>query len=148
MAIKNVRQDKACPYCGRYDNRGLTIDAVIVKDGNVLLIQRGVEPFKGYWATPGGYVRWGETVEAAVRSEVVEETGLEATSLKLVGVYSDPKRHPKQAVNMVYLVEVSDGEPKAGDDADDARWFSLADLPEQLALDHKQNIADALKLLK
>lgn len=72
---------------------------------------------------------------------------MEATDLKLVGIYSSPKRHPKQVINIVYLVKTKDGEVKHGDDALDAKWFDLDNLPDQMALDHKQNIKDAIKLL-
>jgi 8-oxo-dGTP diphosphatase len=142
-----LTRDEQCPHCGRFSNRGLSIDAVIIKDDNILLIQRGVEPNKGFWGTPGGYVEWDESTEETVKREVKEETGLSVVGTKLVGVYSSPKRHPKQVVNILYIAEVEDGEPKASDDAQDIRWFSIHELPQQMALDHKQNITDALKLL-
>lgn len=136
-----------CATCGVYPNRGVSIDAVIIKNNEILLIQRGVEPNKGYWGTPGGYVDWNESTEETVKREVKEETNLEATSIKLVGVYSDPKRHPKQVINLVYLVTIADGEAKHGDDAMDLKWFPLDALPDPMALDHKQNIEDAQTLL-
>ncbi len=145
--MTDLKRDEQCPQCGRFSNRGLSIDAVIVKGDKVLLIQRGVEPNKGFWGTPGGYVEWDESAEDTAKREVKEETGLKVTSTKLVGVYSSPDRHPKQVVNILYMVTVEDGEPKAGDDAQDVRWFPVNSLPEQMALDHKQNILDSLKLL-
>ncbi len=143
----SLKKDEQCPHCGRYANRGVSIDAVIIKDSQVLLIQRGVEPNKGFWGTPGGYVSWDESAEETVKREVKEETGLEVIETKLVGVYSSPSRHPKQVINIVYLTKVKDGEFKHSDDAMDAKWFSLDELPAQMALDHKQNIQDARKLL-
>ena len=145
--MKPLKIDEQCPNCGRYANRGVSIDAVIIKDNHILLIQRGVEPNKGYWGTPGGYVGWDESTEETVKREVKEETGLDVIETKLVGVYRSPTRHPKQVINLVYLTKVNNGEPKHSDDATDARWFSLEKLPEQMALDHKQNIQDAKKLL-
>ena len=93
-------------------------------------------------------MEWDESTEGSVAREVKEETGLKVTSTKFVGVYSSPDRHPKQVINIVYLAEVEEGEPKAGDDAQDVRWFPLNALPEKMAFDHKQNIADAMKVLE
>lgn len=144
--MPNIPNDIKGPHCGRYANRGISIHAVIVRDNQILLIQRGAEPFRGYWGTPGGYVSWDETTEETVKREVKEETGLDVLSTKLVGVYSAPARHPKQVINLVYLTKIGDGQLKHYDDALDAKWFSLDELPEQMALDHKQNIQDAKRL--
>jgi 8-oxo-dGTP diphosphatase len=143
----DLKRDEQCPHCGRFSNRGLSIDAVIIKGDEILLVKRGAEFDTGLWATPGGYVEWDESTEGSVAREVKEETGLNVISTKFVGVYSSPDRHPKQVINIVYLAEVEKGEPKAGDDARDVRWFPLDALPEKMAFDHKQNIADALKVL-
>lgn len=140
MQLKN---NEPCPSCGRYANRGLTIDAIIVRDGKILLIKRGAEPFKGFWALPGGYVDWDETVEDAVRREVAEETGLMVTSLELIGVFSKPERHPKQCIDVAFAVETM-GEPKAGDDAVEIGWFGIKNLPP-LAFDHEKIIRDFLE---
>jgi 8-oxo-dGTP diphosphatase len=145
--MAELKRNEVCPHCGRFANRGVSIDAVIVRNGKVLLIQRGVEPNKGFWGTPGGYVEWDESTEQTVEREVKEETGLVVTGTKLVGVYSSPDRHPRQVINLVYLAQVEDGAPRHGDDATDAQWFDLDDLPEQMALDHRQNIADARRLI-
>ncbi|MBU6389623.1 NUDIX hydrolase [Patescibacteria group bacterium] len=145
--MEEIPKNQPCPHCGRWANRGVSIDAVIIKNGKILLIQRGREPDKGRWGTPGGHVDWDESAEDAVRREVQEETGLNVISTQLVGVYSDPARHPKQVINLVYLAEVEDGTVKYGDDAMDARWYDLDSLPEEMALDHKANIQDARKYL-
>jgi len=147
MISNKLRRDKQCPECGRFDNRGISVDAVIVKKKKVLLIKRGVNPFKDYWATPGGYVGWDETVEDAVRREVKEETSLDVIRINLIGVYSSPKRHPKQVINIAYFVKVK-GSEKKGDDATELKWFKLRSLPEDMAFDHKQNIMDSLHILK
>jgi ADP-ribose pyrophosphatase YjhB (NUDIX family) len=138
-----LSNNEPCSHCGRFANRGVTIDAIIIKDNKVLLIKRGVEPFKGYWALPGGYVGWEETIAEAVQREVNEELGVTASSVKEVGIYSDPARHPKQCIDVAHYVEI-DGEPKAADDAQEFRYFPLSELPADMAFDHKKLIDDYL----
>lgn len=145
--MNELSRNKPCPHCGRFANRGVSVDAIILKGEEILLVKRGVEPQKGFWATPGGYVEWDESAEDAVRREVREETGLEVDSLEMLDVYSEPDRHPKQVINILYKAGVEPGELKAGDDSEEVRWFKLNALPEEMALDHKQNIADAKILL-
>lgn len=113
----------------------------------MLLVERAREPDKGAWATPGGYVDWDETIEDAVRREVLEETGLVSEELELLAVRSDPARHPKQVINFVYLVRAGSGEAVAGDDAADVAWFPLEEVPARMALDHHLNVELARKAL-
>lgn len=127
-------------------NPRLTVDGVIVRGSKLLLIRRGNPPFKNTWALPGGFVEYGETVERAVRREVREETCLDTSIRRLVGVYSDPDRDPRgHTVSVVFLLTVESGSPQGGDDAAEARWFDIAALPE-LAFDHAKIIRDALAL--
>ena len=144
--MTTLKKSDPCTVCGRFDNRGVSIDAVIIKGSEILLIKRGSQPYKGFWGTPGGYVDWDESTEEAVTREVKEETGLDVTHTSLIGVYSDPSRHPKQTINIVYVARVASGDAKAADDATDLKWFPISDLPSELAFDHRQNIAAALKL--
>lgn len=124
-------------------NPRLTVDGVIIADAKLLLIRRGRPPFKDTWALPGGFVEYGETVETAVQREVREETGLTTSILGLVGVYSDPERDPRgHTVSVVFLLAIEGGSPRGGDDAAEARWFSLEELPE-LAFDHAKIVRDA-----
>jgi len=143
--MKTLAKDQPCPHCGRYNNRGISIDALIIQGGKILLIRRGVEPDKGKWATPGGYIGWNESAEEALMREVQEETGLTVKKIRFLNVYSSPHRHPKQVITLAYIVEV-DGEPKKGDDADAVAWFPLNALPTPLAFDHKQNINEAITI--
>ena len=125
----------------------LTVDAIIPYKGGIVLIKRKNEPFKGYYALPGGIVEYGEKVEDAAVREVKEETGLECRVKKLVGVYSDPNRDPRgHFVSICFLMEVIGGELKASSDAEDVKVFKLGDLPK-LAFDHEKMIKDAEVLL-
>jgi 8-oxo-dGTP diphosphatase len=127
----------------------LTVDVVVVTDAStpsLLLVQRAYPPFAGEWALPGGFVEEGERVAGAALRELIEETGLEAGSLRLIGVYDSPGRDPRGwTVSIAYLASVHDEVPVSGsDDAFDARWFR-ADLLPKLAFDHATIIADALQ---
>ena len=139
-----LANNEPCPHCGRYKNRRIAIDALIIKNNTILLIKRGVDPFKDMWALSGGGIEFDETAEDAVKKEVEEEVGLTVTSAQFLQIYTNPKRDPKQVIALSFLVEV-EGEPKAGSDASSYRFFSLDKLPEKLAFDHKQIIQDYLE---
>ena len=122
----------------------LAVDGVLIKNRKVLLIKRKNEPFKNKWALPGGFVEYGEKVEDAIIRELKEETGMNVRIKKLFGVYSDPDRDPRgHVVSIVFLVE-SEDEPRAGDDAVDAKFFDLDNLPE-LAFDHKKILEEVMR---
>lgn len=122
----------------------LTIDALILYKGRVVLIRRGNPPFEGEYALPGGFVEIGERVEEAVVREAREETGLDIEIIKLVGVYSDPGRDPRgHTVSLCYLAR-GKGVLKASSDARDVRLFDLYEMPK-LAFDHSKMIKDAKK---
>ncbi|MBU7024599.1 MAG: NUDIX hydrolase [Theionarchaea archaeon] len=131
----------------RYEKKiAVTVDGVLIDGEKILLIRRGKNPFKGFWALPGGFVEYGETTEHAVVREVEEETGLHCEIGGLVGVYSAPDRDPRgHTVSIAYVMSVREGEMKAGDDAAGAQWHDLAELPEEIAFDHLSIIRDALK---
>jgi 8-oxo-dGTP diphosphatase len=125
----------------------LTTDcAVFDAQGRVLLIRRKHPPFEGRYALPGGFVDVGETVEAACRRELKEETGLKVGALKLIGVYSEPKRDPRgHTCSIAFLARIDKAEPEAGDDAAAAEW--VADWRSlKLAFDHARILADAERL--
>ncbi|MEU8765095.1 NUDIX hydrolase [Streptomyces sp. NPDC048659] len=127
-----------------------TADVVAVtEDDRVLLIKRGWDPYEGHWALPGGHVDHGETgLQAAVR-ELEEETGVRVAEdeLRLVGVWDQPDRDPRgRYVTVTYLATVPAGtQATAGDDARDARWWPLTDLPQALAFDHADILRAVLR---
>jgi len=126
----------------------LTVDAAIVEDGRIALIRRKNPPFQGQWALPGGFVEIGEKTEDACVREAAEETSLDVGIIRLIGVYSDPKRDPRgHTVGVVYLCERKDGVLKGADDAKEAKWFSLEDLPK-LAFDHDTIIGDVREAVR
>jgi len=128
-----------------YRTPNLTADGAILKDGKILLIKRRNEPFKGKWALPGGYVEYGEKVEDTVVREVLEETGLKTKIIDLIGVYSDPNRDPRgHNITVAYSLGIVGGELSSGDDAADAKFFDLDDLPE-LSFDHDVIIKDVVR---
>jgi len=129
----------------RPETPALTADCVVFdSQDRVLLIRRGRPPFEGDYALPGGFVEVGETVEDACRRELKEETGIEVRELKLVGVYSDPKRDPRgHTCSVAYLAQVATAKLTAGDDAAAAEWVEDW-RREKLAFDHADIIADAV----
>lgn len=140
-------------YSYDYPRPAVTIDAAVFrkKDDNwqVLFIQRGNEPFKGLWALPGGFVEMNETLEEAVARELKEETGLVGVSLEQLHAFSAVNRDPRhRTISVVFwgLVAVDQDRILAGDDAEDAKWFGIDQLPE-LAFDHLEVIKMAVEKL-
>ncbi len=127
----------------------LTVDAVVFDaEGRLLLIRRANPPFKRAYALPGGFVDIGETVEDACRRELREETGLVATRLALVGVYSDPRRDPRfHTCSIAFHAKVRATRAVAGDDAAAIEWVRNW-RRVRMAFDHRQIVRDAVSLLR
>ncbi len=127
----------------------LTVDCVVVDAAErVLLIRRKNPPFKGAFAFPGGFVDVGEDTETACKRELMEETGVRAGRLHLLGVYSDPARDPRgHTCSIAYLTRVSAAKARAGDDAADVAWLAISGRPS-MAFDHARILNDARRLLR
>ena len=133
-----------CPHCGqameKFRNPLPTVDIIIELQGGIVLIKRKNPPYG--WALPGGFVDYGESVEAAAVREAKEETSLCVQLTKLLGVYSDPDRDPRQHTVSTVFIARADGTPQAADDALEVAVFGQAALPESLAFDHHRILKD------
>ena len=132
-----------------YARPALAVDCAVFgldESLKVLLIERGLDPFKGSWALPGGFVEMDESLDQAARRELEEETSLKNVFLEQLYTFSQPDRDPRDRVVSVgyfALVRLSDHRLQAATDANDARWFDVQKLPK-LAFDH----AKILKMAK
>lgn len=127
-------------YHYKYPHPSVTTDCVIFGyDGtklNVLLIERGIEPFKGRWAFPGGFIKMDETALMGAKRELLEETGLKDAYIRQFHTFSEVDRDPRERViTIAYYALVRISEVKGGDDAARAKWFPLDQIPS-LAFDH------------
>jgi len=110
---------------------------------HILLIQRGKEPFKGFWALPGGFVEMDEELDDAAARELSEETGLLNIKLEQIQTFGGIGRDPRgRVISILYMGILGTEVPKlsAGDDASAARWFDTCRLPEKIAFDHRMVI--------
>jgi 8-oxo-dGTP diphosphatase len=138
----------------KHPHPAVTVDGVVFgfdeADLKLLLIQRKIEPFKGAWALPGGFVLPTEDLEAAVRRELADETGITRLYLEQLFTFGEPKRDPRERViSVAYyaLVKLADHQLRAASDALDVAWFPVAELPK-LAFDHEKIVDVALRRLK
>lgn len=139
-------------YTYKYPHPSVTTDCVIFGfDGaklQVLLVERGIEPYKGKWAFPGGFLKMDESCEEGALRELQEETGLTGAYIEQFHTFSDPNRDPRERViTVAYYALVRKQEVKAGDDAAKAEWFSLDQVP-QLAFDHDRILRKAMMCLR
>lgn len=139
-------------YCYKYPHPAVTTDCVIFGfDGTklqILLIERGIEPYKGKWAFPGGFLNPDETAEEGALRELQEETGLTGAYIEQFHTFTNPDRDPRERViTIAYYALVKIQEVKGGDDAARAKWFGLDEVP-QLAFDHDMILREALSRLR
>ncbi|MDI1429309.1 MULTISPECIES: NUDIX hydrolase [Polyangium] len=138
----------------RYPRPALAVDCVVFgldeEDLKVLLIRRGVDPFAGRWALPGGFVRLEETLDEAARRELREEAGIEKVYLEQLYTFGAVDRDPRErVVSVTYyaLVKLSEHRVRAATDAREAAWFAIDDLPK-LAFDHETIVDKAITRLR
>ena len=128
----------------------VTVDVVLFRKINssyeILLIQRLNDPFKDYWALPGGFVDENEELETAAKRELFEETDIQLFQVKQLKAYGNPKRDPRHhTISVAFIGEIDSlAEAKAKDDAKAVKWFSVDELPA-LAFDHAEIIRDAIE---
>ena len=139
-------------YEYKYPRASLTADCVIFGfDGqklNVLLIRRGIEPYKGRWAFPGGFLRMDETIEQCASRELKEETTLEQAYMQQFGIYSDVERDPRgRVITTAFYALIPMTAVHGEDDAAEAQWFAVDKVPA-LAFDHDRILRDATNRLR
>lgn len=139
-------------YCYRYPHPAVTTDCVIFtfheRSLKVLLIRRGIEPFRGMWALPGGFMRIDESAEQGALRELMEETGYRAAYIRQFHTFSTPDRDPRErVVTIAFFALVRWAEVRGGDDAAEARWTPVNSVP-QLAFDHSEILRMALDTLR
>jgi 8-oxo-dGTP diphosphatase len=129
-------------YTYAYPRPAVTVDIIvtkIVKDSKqILLIERKDEPYKNYWALPGGFVDIEEDIEVAAYRELSEESSISDIKLKQFQTFGKPGRDPRgRTISIIYSGELLNNSQKieAGDDAKSLKWFSIDEMPE-LAFDH------------
>jgi 8-oxo-dGTP diphosphatase len=151
---KSESEEFTVSFSYQFPRPALTVDCVIFGLDNeglmVLLIKRGLDPFRGRWALPGGFVHIDETVDEAARRELREETGLQRVFLEQLYTLGDLDRDPRERVVTIgyyALINLHDHRLKAASDAANTAWFDIVDLP-RLAFDHDAIIEMALKRLK
>ena len=151
-SLASSRRSSAVPYTYEWPRPGLTTDVALFHIGpaqvELLLIQRKNDPYQGLWALPGGFLEEGEVLDDCARRELKEETGITVREVHPLANFSTPGRDPRGwTVTAAYIALTRQTlEPQGADDAAEARWFPLGDLPA-LAFDHDEIVARALMWL-
>lgn len=141
------RPRQVCNACGRvhYRSSKPCVGVLAVRDGRLLLVRRRIEPFRGYWDIPGGFLEEGESPEQGGVREVREETGLEIRLTDLFGFYMGRYTYQEEVgttLNVYFLAEVEGGSEQAGDDAVALDWFPPDALPTRIAFDHARLVLE------
>lgn len=138
----------------QYEHPAVTVDCVVFGldegDLKLLLIQRAMDPYRGMWALPGGFIKMSESLKESALRELKEETGVSEVYLEQLHTYGEVGRDPRERViSVAYfaLVNLYDHAVKADTDAKEAAWFALSGLPG-LAFDHQQIVEDAIRHLR
>lgn len=140
----NPHASQSCGACGAtyYHNSKPTAGALILRDDQILLAERAIEPFRGYWDIPGGFLEPGEHPADGARREALEETGLQIAIADspfaiMIDRYGESQDY---TLNLYYVATVIGGEAQPADDVASLRWFPLNALPERVAFDHANEV--------
>ncbi len=142
------RERLFCPTCEKiYYENPTPVVAVVARDdeGKILLIKRKIEPRKSEWALPSGFMEIEETPTQAALRELAEETGLKGEYKKLIGVYSNKSEIHGYLVTIIYEVEILGGTLRAGDDAEEAAFFAVDQIPSLAFQSHQEALREVLK---
>lgn len=153
LDLEYDREDKLRPHCKHcgwiyYKNPIPAVACVVVNDSNqLLLIKRRFEPQSGFWALPSGYMEIWQTPEEAALEELKEETGLIGEINSFIGYYAGFSPIYERVLSLGFKIDVTGGKLCAGDDAEDAKFFNINELPEIAFWSH-QDFLKKLNILK
>jgi ADP-ribose pyrophosphatase YjhB (NUDIX family) len=150
LNLKRVEEFErlVCAKCSFvfYENPRPTASAIIFKDDKVLLVKRAIEPRRGFWDLPGGFLEKDEHPEEALRRELKEELCVEIEVLELLGIYMDQYGYDEagsHTLNIYYLVKIVSGEPKPASDIQGLEWFDKTNLPQKIAFENNKEALQA-----
>ncbi|MEK7458311.1 MAG: NUDIX hydrolase [Patescibacteria group bacterium] len=144
-----IPKSSFCEHCARFNARNMTVSTLVLNQKNeILLIKRARNPQAGWWALVGGYVDWDETLEQCALRELKEEAQITADHATFFKAYDalDRDKDGRQNIDLAFVVQVPrDDFTAEKHEVAEARWFSLDDLPENIAFDHRLMIDDYKK---
>ena len=146
LQYREGRTRPVCTSCGHiiYVNPIPAVALIVLNARNVLLTLRDIEPNSGKWCLPGGFIEWGENPEEGARRELLEETGITGNEISLIGLYDSITEKRLHVIVVAYQVLTWRGDPVAGDDASDVRWFDINAIPPLAFTVHEKLLADFL----
>ena len=126
------RLRRACPACNyvHYTDPKVGVGALVMQNDKILLVKRSMEPERGKWSIPAGFLDQGEDPRLTAEREVLEETGLQVRITDLIDVFTNPQQQGGASIFILYRAQLLSGALEAGDDAAAAAFFDLAELPE------------------
>jgi len=138
-----IPKNAFCKTCCRFNLRHSTVEAVIPNEkGEILMMKRASNPQVGWWGLIGGYVDWNETLDEAIKREVKEETGLDATTVTFLKHFDSIDRDldGRQNIGHCFVVQATGTLQRQIEEVSELRWFPLEALPEHIAFDHREMI--------